>query len=107
MIMSHWDAESESFGVPILCIVTSPALATLGSFSSKNRPGINLQDEAWDLDSPPFYEMLVSSVHSRLLLVMAGVFSGGISPLTLVNYLARTAPLFIHSGEGRQNSVPW
>jgi hypothetical protein len=103
IIMSHWDAESESFGVPILRVIAIPALATLGSFSSKNRPSINLQ-EAWDLDSPPFDQMPVSD-YSCLLLVMAGGFSCGISPLTLANYLARTAPLFIPSGEDVAGTV--
>jgi hypothetical protein len=100
MVMSHWDAESASFGGPVLRVVASPAMATLGSFSSSDRPGINLQ-EAWDLDSSPFDQMPVSS-YSCPLLVMAGGFSRGLNPLTIANYLAHTASLFIPSGEETQ-----
>jgi hypothetical protein len=55
MVMSHWDAKLASFGVPILRVIASPALATLGSFSSSDRPGISPQHSnlqgAWDLDN--------------------------------------------------------
>jgi hypothetical protein len=57
------------------------------------------------LDSSPFDQMPVSGYSCCPLLVMAGGFSRGISPLTLANYLARTAPLFIPSGEDVAGTV--
>jgi hypothetical protein len=103
MVVSHWNAESATFGEPVLRVVASPALATLGSFSSSDRPGINLQ-EAWDLDAPPFDKMPVSD-YSCPLLAMAGGFSRGIAPLTIDKYLSGTSPLFIPSGEDVAGTV--
>jgi hypothetical protein len=101
--VSHWDVDSGSFGDPILQVLASPAVATLGSFSASEHPGINL-GEAWDLTSPPFDAMPVADTTCPLL-AMSGGFSRQTHPLTLSNYLASTYPLFIPSGEEVASTV--
>jgi hypothetical protein len=96
-VVAHWNCETGSFGSPIVRVLASPAVATLGSFSATDRPGCNLS-EVWDLAEPPFDQM-PSSKYSCPLLVSAGGFSRGIKNLTIQAYLEGTAPLFIPSGE--------
>jgi hypothetical protein len=96
-VVAHWNCETGSFGSPILRVLASPAVATLGSFSVTERPGLNLQ-EVWDLTDPPFDQMPTTE-HSCPLLVSAGGFSRGITNLTIQAYMEGTAPLFIPSGE--------
>jgi hypothetical protein len=97
LVVSHWDVDSNSFGEPVFQVLASPSVATLGSFSSSDRPGINL-GEAWDLATPPFDAMPVADTTCPLL-AMSGGFSRQTHPLTLANYLSTTSPLFIPSGE--------
>ena len=97
LLVSHWDVDSASFGEPVIQVLANPAMATLGSFSSSARPGINLS-EAWDMTSAPFDQMPVTDTTCPLL-AMSGGFSRMVHPLTLANYLLSTAPLFIPIGE--------
>jgi hypothetical protein len=87
----------------LLFALSSPALATLGSFSSTNLPGFNLQ-EAWDLSEPPLSEFSTSD-YSCPLMVSVGGFSHRIFPRTLKNFLVSTAPLFIPNGEDVAGTV--
>jgi hypothetical protein len=105
MIASHWDPTSASFGDPVLQVLASPAVSSLGSFSSSDRPGINLS-EAWDLTSPPFEHMPQSDTTCPIYLAMSGGFSRGqAAPFTIAQYLQATAPLFIPSGEEVADTV--
>jgi hypothetical protein len=39
-VVTHWDPVNAKFGLPILRVLASPAVATLGTFNPKDRPGI-------------------------------------------------------------------
>ena len=97
LVVQHWNVESASFGEPVLQVLASPAVATLGSFSSASLPGVNL-GEAWDLTSGPFDQMPEADTTCPIL-AMSGGFSRQVNPPTLANYLQSTAPLFFPSGE--------
>jgi hypothetical protein len=95
--------DTASYGEPIVHVVASPALATLGSFSATNLPGFNLQ-EAWDLSEPPLSKFSTSD-SSCPLMVSAGGFSRRVFPPTLEHLLGSTAPLFLPNGEDGAGTV--
>ncbi len=103
LMASHWDVDSSSFGEPVIQVLANPAVATLGSFSPSDRPGINLGD-AWDLTSTPFDQMPVADTTCPLLAMSSG-FSRDGTDLTLAHYLSSTAPLFIPNGEDIASTV--
>jgi hypothetical protein len=102
-MVSHWNVETTSFGDPVLQVLANPAVSTLGSFNSADRPGINLS-KAWDLTTSPFDQMPVADTTCPLL-AMSGGFSHMAHPLTIANYLSSTAPLFIPSSEEMASTV--
>jgi hypothetical protein len=103
LVVSHWDTDAASFGDPVIQVLASPAVASLGSFNRTDRPGINL-GEAWDLTSAPFDEMPISDTTCPLLAMSSGS-SRAVYPFTLANYLSSTAPLFVPSGEDVASTV--
>jgi hypothetical protein len=103
LVLKHWNVDTASYGKPIVRLVASPALATLGSFSATDLPGFNLQD-AWDLSAPPLSEFSTSD-SSCPLMVSAGGFSCRVFPPTLSNFLGSTAPLFLPNGEDVAGTV--
>ena len=96
-LITHWDESKGSFGTPIVRVLASPAMATIGAFDSTDRPGIDLT-EVWDTNEPPF-DVMPASEFSCPILASAGGFSRGLKEQTIDAILAGTAPLFIPSGE--------
>jgi hypothetical protein len=47
LVVSHWGADAAAFGEPVIQVLASPAVASLGSFNRTERPGINLGDAPW------------------------------------------------------------
>jgi hypothetical protein len=104
MTASHWDPTSASFGDPVLQVLASPAVSSLGSFSSSDHPGVDLS-EAWDLTSPPFEHMPQSDTTCPVLAMSGGFSRGQAAPFAVAQCLQATAPLFIPSGEEAAGTV--
>ena len=103
LMVSHWDVEEASFGDPVIQVVASPGMATLGAFDPSELPGINL-GKAWDISASPFDQMPETDTTCPLL-AMSGGFSRQTHPFTVANYLSSTAPLFFPCGEDVAGTV--
>ena len=102
-MVSHWNMDEEIFGDPVIQVVASPAMATLGAFDPSELPGINL-GEAWDLLASPFDQMPENDTTCPFL-AMSGGFSRQTHPFTVANYLSSTSPLSFPWGEDLADTV--
>jgi hypothetical protein len=95
-VLQHWQEDTASFGQPVIQVIPSPAVASLGKFEAVDPPGVNL-GEVWDLSSAPLEQMPTDDATCPIL-VSSGGFSRAIQPPTIANFLSITAPLFVPCG---------
>ena len=98
LVLKHWNEKTAAFREPILQVVASPVVASLGALDISDPPGIYL-GEVWDTTSSSPPDQLPVADTTCPIMVSSGGWSRSMDPSTIANYLELTTPLFIPSRE--------